>query len=124
MSSKNMFADNLRELRRKNGFTQAQLAELSGVSRRAIVHYENHAKRPTIDKVKKLSKALGISDEELLGQTDIPSRKKQPELPYKLMKKLRIIETLPIRDQNAIFQYIATVVERNQLKEEIQKKKK
>jgi len=88
------FDENLSLLRRKKGFTQTNLAELSGVSQRAIAHYEKHAKRPTIDKVKKLARALGVSDEELLGTTKIKAGKNE-DVSFKILKKMRIIEKLP-----------------------------
>jgi transcriptional regulator with XRE-family HTH domain len=107
------FGEALRAIRRMKGYTQDQLAELSGVSRRAIVHYENHAKRPTFDKIKSLADALGVSDEELSGQK---RSKKKDEVSYKIMKKVRIIEQLPTRDQNAIFRLINSLAAKNKLK--------
>jgi len=119
-----VFGHKLRDLRRKKGFTQTKLSELSGVSRRAIVHYENHAKRPTVDKVIKLAEALGVSDEELLGFSKQEKKKVIEDISYKIMKKFRVIEKLPTRDQNTIFQFINTVVEKNKLKEELKSRKK
>ena len=115
----NNFSSNLREMRRKKGYTQAKLAELSGVSRRAIVHYEKHATRPSIEKVKKIADALEISDDELLGIKRKPKSKKKPseEVSYKIMKKVRIIEQLPTRDQNMIFSLINSLAEKNKLKQ-------
>lgn len=116
----NIFSQNLRMLREEKGYTQTKLAELSGVSQRAIAHYEKYAKRPSIDKVKKLAQVLGVTDEELLGLS--PRTKKDEDLSYKIMKKVRIIEELPTRDQNAIFQFINTIVEKNKLKKELSEK--
>jgi transcriptional regulator with XRE-family HTH domain len=113
------FGRNLREFRKNKGYTQTKLAELSGVSQRAIVHYENHAKRPTLEKVKKLSSALGVSDDELLGVKTLKIRKNEEDVSYKIMKKVRIIEKFPTRDQNAVFHFINSLAEKNKLKGKI-----
>ncbi len=112
------FGKNLRKIRKAKGYTQEKLAELSGVSRRMIGHYETVVQNPSLDKVKKLSHALNVSDEELLGiKKPQGKKKKEEELSFKLMKKLRVIEELPVRDQNAIFHYINALVEKNKSRE-------
>jgi transcriptional regulator with XRE-family HTH domain len=118
-SNINDFSYNLREMRRKKGYTQAELAKISGVSRRAIVHYEKYANRPSIDKVKKLADALETSDDELLGikRKSKSKKNKSEDVSYKIMKKVRIIEKLPLRDQNAIFRLINSLAEKNKISE-------
>lgn len=112
----NMFGENLRRARMAKGYTQLKLAEISGVSRRAIVHYEKHVKRPAIDKVKKLAGALDISDDELLGIKPVKSKKSEDDVSYKIMKKVRVIEKLPVRDQNMVFSLINALAEKNKIK--------
>jgi len=109
------FGQRLRQARRDKGITQAQLSELTGISRRAIVHYENYGKRPPVDKLKKLTDAMGISADLLIGASE--SVKNQGgDVPYNLMKRLRIIEKLPTRDQKAIFRLINSLAEKNKIK--------
>jgi len=115
----NLFGENLRNARRVKGYTQSQLAEISGVSRRAIVHYEKHVKRPAVDKVKKLARALDVSDDELLGIKSIKTKKREEDVSYKIMKKVRVIEKLPARDQNMVFSLINSLAEKNKLKGKI-----
>ena len=81
----------------------AELSEISGISRRAIVHYENYGKRPPVDKLKKLSEVIGISADCLVGTKETTS-KQDLKLSFSLMKRLRVIEKLPLRDQKLIFQ--------------------
>jgi len=112
-----IFGKNLREIRKKKGYTQTKLAELSGVSQRAIGHYEKHAKRPTVEKVTKLADALSVSVDELMGTPKTSDKNKIEEnISYKIMKKVRLIEQLPTRDQNTIFSVINSLVEKNKLK--------
>ncbi len=123
MKISNSFGKNLREIRTKKGFTQENLAEISGVSRRMIGHYETQAKCPSLEKVEKIAKALNISIEELMEGLSTPNKKnvKEEEVSKRILKKVRVIEKLPTRDQNAIFQYIKTVVEKNKLREKLKK---
>lgn len=41
---------------------------------------------------------------------------KSIKLPFKIMKKVRVIEELPTRDQNTIFSLINALAEKNKLK--------
>jgi transcriptional regulator with XRE-family HTH domain len=114
--SDNVFGMNLRKLRKKKGYTQTQLSEISGVSQRVIEHYEKYVKRPSIDKVKKIAHALGVSDEELLGSSVSKRTSQQIDIPYKIMKKVQIIAKLPVRDQNVVFSLINSLAEKNKAK--------
>jgi transcriptional regulator with XRE-family HTH domain len=112
----NNFGINLRRIRLNKGYTQTKLAELSGVSQRIIEHYEKYAKRPSIDKVKKLAATLGVTDEEILG---VSKRKTSDDsATFKIMKKVRVVEKMPKRDQDMVFGLINTLVEKNKLKEQ------
>ena len=106
----------LRDIRKEKGYTQIKLAKISGVSRRMIGHYETNVIRPSIDKVKKLAETLDVSLDELLGITPKKKKKKEEDVSYKIMKKVRVIEELPTRDQNMIFSLINSLVEKNKLK--------
>jgi transcriptional regulator with XRE-family HTH domain len=118
--SNESFGQRLRQARRDKGLTQEQLAKLSEISRRAIVHYENHGRRPPIEKLKKLSEALGISANILIGVDDDT---KSEHVSYNLLKRLKVIEELPLRDQKAIFRLINSLAEKNKLKQKKKTKK-
>lgn len=111
------FGERLRTTRREKGFTQDQLAELSDSSQRMIAHYESHIKRPPLDRVKALADALGITVDDLLGDSKPLKKKKNEDASYKIMKKVRIIERLPTRDQQAIFRLINSLAEKNKITE-------
>lgn len=116
MNDVNILGKNLRKLRKEKGYTQAQLAEISGVSRRVIVHYENYIKKPVFENVKKIAEALEISMDDLVGKFESERTKKHEDVSYKIMKKVRVIEKLPTRDQNTIFSLINSMAEKNKLK--------
>jgi transcriptional regulator with XRE-family HTH domain len=50
----------LKERRESLGVTQGMLADISGVSLRAIKQFESGKGNPTLDTLSKLSKALGL----------------------------------------------------------------
>jgi transcriptional regulator with XRE-family HTH domain len=60
-----IFANNLRECRRKNGLTQEKLAELVDVSTHHIGMLELTRNFPTFDLIERLAKALNIEIYEL-----------------------------------------------------------
>lgn len=62
-----MLAHNLKRLRKKRGFSQEKLARLADISLNALTKIESgFAKKPTIQTVVKLAKALEISIDELV----------------------------------------------------------
>jgi len=55
------------ELRKAQGLTQLQLAELLGLSQQQVASYENGTRRIPINRVHNVAKMLGVPVEELLG---------------------------------------------------------
>lgn len=68
---KAIFAERLKELRKKSGMTQGELAKLIGVSTNSISIYEN-GDLPSIGKLISLANALGVSVDFLLGTAAEP----------------------------------------------------
>ena len=64
-----IFADNLKRLRKQKGLSQERLAELSHVHRVSISMFENGKKNPNVDSLKRLANALDVSTDELLGES-------------------------------------------------------
>jgi len=108
------FGKRLKKIRKKKGYTQKQLARLMDTSQRMIAHYETQYTRPPLDKITAFANALSVSIEEFLGTALL--KEKQEDVSYKIMKKVRVIEKLPIRDQKAIFRLINSLAEKNKVK--------
>ena len=69
----NSFAQRLRKLREKAGFTQEQLAELIGVHEATIRRWELSQRQPRLEEIKKLAEALNLPENELLnGEIEQP----------------------------------------------------
>jgi len=58
-----MFSSKLKELRESKGLSQKQLAEIAGLSQRAVSHWEQGLRSPSWDAVLALADALGVSCE-------------------------------------------------------------
>ena len=61
-----ILADKIVELRKKNGWSQEELAEQLGVSRQAVSKWEGGASIPDLDKIVRLSGVFGVSTDYLL----------------------------------------------------------
>jgi transcriptional regulator with XRE-family HTH domain len=111
------FGNQLRNIRRTKGLTQEDLAKLLKTSQRMIAHYEKEDNSPRIEKVKEFANALKVPIEELIGEKPKEKKeKKEEDVSFKIMKKVRVIEKLPVRDQKAIFRLINSLAEKNKIK--------
>ena len=60
-------SDKIKKLREKLGLSQEKLARLADVSNNTIVNIEaGKQQNPTVETIKKIAKALGVSIEELV----------------------------------------------------------
>lgn len=68
------FGARLAELRKAAGLTQVELAEAIGTSQRMVAYYERTEDYPLARLLRHLSRALGVSADELLGLAAVKSR--------------------------------------------------
>ena len=75
-----ILADKLIELRKKNGWSQEELAGQLGVSRQSVSKWESGASIPDLDKILKLSSLFGVSTDFLLKDSEelSPPEPEQP----------------------------------------------
>jgi len=64
------FQKRLKKLRGERGLSQASLAEKSGLQPAAISHFETGQRAPSFENLRKLSDALNVSVDYLLGRID------------------------------------------------------
>lgn len=67
-------SNRLRELRRKAGLTQMELAEKAGVSQAAISQVENDTRPLTVDWMRTFARIFGVTPADILGEVDNPHR--------------------------------------------------
>ena len=61
-----ILADKITDLRKKNGWSQEELANQLGVSRQAVSKWESASSIPDLDKIVKMSIIFGVSTDYLL----------------------------------------------------------
>lgn len=103
-----MFGERLRALREARGLTQEELGRMVGLSQRMVWHYETYGDLPLAKLLPALAKALKASTDELVGvkplKDEFLSRNK------KLMRRFKLVENLPLRDQRMVFSLINALV--------------
>jgi transcriptional regulator with XRE-family HTH domain len=107
----------LAELRKAAGFTQEELAAEIGVSRRMIAYYEAESEYPPTVLLPKLTRALRISADALLGIAPIKRAAKPGN--SRLQRRLQQIEQLGAREKRQIVQLLDTFLEREKLKQRV-----
>lgn len=65
-------ANKIGYLREKRGITQEQLANMVGISRAALSHYEKGRREPDYDTLSKIADFFKVSIDYLVGRTDNP----------------------------------------------------
>ena len=60
------FNEKLKTARLAKGYTQSQIAEYLGVDKTTYCGYETGKRQPDVQKIKQLSKILGVSGDDLL----------------------------------------------------------
>ena len=58
--------DRIRELRKKNGISQTELAEITGINSNSISKIESGQNKPTIQQIEVLSKFFNVSADYIL----------------------------------------------------------
>lgn len=81
-------ADRLKELRKKAGYSQEQLAEMLDVSRQAVSKWESAQGNPDIENVIKLTKIYHVSTDYILLGHEKEELPKIPEAPEKGKKEM------------------------------------
>ena len=65
-----MICSRLRELRRKNGYTQSGLAKKLNVSQPTIASWEAGIRRPNLDTLERITRLFGVPAGYLLGEEE------------------------------------------------------
>jgi repressor LexA len=66
-------SDNIRQLRKRAGYTQTELAKLIGVDRSAVAQWENDLSQPRMGNVRKLAEVLRTTTTAILDGEETPA---------------------------------------------------
>ncbi|NBB78159.1 MAG: helix-turn-helix domain-containing protein [Verrucomicrobia bacterium] len=102
------FGKYLARLRKERGLTQYEFADLLGISRNLVLHYERNCANPTMEFIVKAAKVLDTSTDELIGLSR--SAAKRGPSPKALQIAERI-STLPKAKQSIVVSMLEGAIE-------------
>lgn len=70
-----VFGKRLRELRKENGYTIEQFADMVGISKSTLGYYENDKRMPDIEILARISNVLNVNADYLIGRTNTTAQK-------------------------------------------------
>lgn len=95
-------------LRKEQGITQVQLAQLLGVSQQTITAYEVGRRRIQVSTLPVIAKALHVPVEELVGKNDQRNGKRGPA--PKIQQQLERVAALPKARQRIISEVLDSML--------------
>ena len=103
------FGIRLALLRKAAGYTQQQLADEIGATRRQVAYYESESEHPPANLLIDLARALNASTDELLG---LPTGRKiaKPAVSARLERRLKLIERMPAKPKQQLIGLIDTFI--------------
>jgi transcriptional regulator with XRE-family HTH domain len=101
----------IKRVRIKRGLSQADLADLVGVSREAIAAYESGRIRLLDDMIARLAVALSVTSDELLGLKVSPLEDDRSTL--RLTSRIKELEKLPEQKRKAILKTLDDLIKAN-----------
>jgi len=112
-----IFAENVAKYRKKKGFSQYDLADLSGISRRMIGHYESRGIIPPSDRLQALADSFEIPVYKLFKQSEMNQTPdtELSDIDPRSIKKLRDILSLPADDRGDLYRILNKMIRKNQL---------
>jgi transcriptional regulator with XRE-family HTH domain len=111
------FGERLAQLRKAAGYTQLELANELGVSRRMIAYYEIQSDHPPTSLLPAIAKALRLTTDELLGSA--PIKKVARPADSRLHRRLQQIESLEPTEKRQVLQLLDAFIERGKLKKKV-----
>ena len=89
----NLFAERLKEIRRRKNITLDELAEKIGYTKSTLSRYENEKRVPNIEFINQVADFFNVSTDYLLGRTDSPEVTilEKDKLPLELQGKVDAI---------------------------------
>lgn len=99
-----MFGDNLKQLRKKKGLTQQQLADELGTTVRALSTYELNFREPNLEMIRKIAYFFQVSSDYLF---DIDLQEiYEEEVSRKKAEIIDTVQSMPATMANKVYDYI------------------
>jgi len=104
------FGGRVRELRRRKGITQVELAKRLGVTQRGVSYYENETDNPSMEVIDRIAGALEVQKRRLIDYNDMPLEE-EPKAIRSLQQRLKLIPKLPVEGQKYLVKTIDMLTE-------------
>lgn len=112
MNSENIFTQRLLDARRLRDLNQEELAKRAGLKPSAISHFETGSRKPSFDNLRRLSDALEVTTDYLLGRADDPHGVIKGDTLY------RDYENLTSQDREIAKDFMASLAKRSKERKE------
>lgn len=99
------FGTRVKELRKRKGITQVELARKLGVTQRGISYYENETDNPSMEIIEKIAAALEVP-KRLLIEYEEQAFKEEPQPIRSLQQKMKMLPKLPAESQRYLVRTI------------------
>ena len=107
-------ADNLKRLRKKQGWSQTQLAEQIGSHLSHINRIETGKYNPSLDVVQKLAAAFNVTIDYLVSDTDEDYKEVRIE-DKNLVERIKLIDSLEEDDKTALIRVIDSMLTKKKI---------
>jgi transcriptional regulator with XRE-family HTH domain len=107
------FGCRVRELRKRKGITQVELAKKLGITQRGVSYYENETDNPSMEIIERISRVLGVPKRILVEYNETPLDD-QPQPIRSLQRKMRVLSALPAEDQRYLVRTIDMLTQKHQ----------
>jgi transcriptional regulator with XRE-family HTH domain len=108
------FGVRLAQLRKDAGYTQQQLADEIGATRRQIAYYEGESEHPPANLLIDLARALNVTTDQLLGLHTGRGKAAKPAVSTRLERRLKLIERMPAKPKQQLLGLIDTFISAEQ----------
>jgi transcriptional regulator with XRE-family HTH domain len=99
------------ELRKEQGWTQTQLAEVLGISQQMIAAYEAGSRKVPVSMLPTLAKLFAVSLEQLIGMKALPAKRGPASI---LQRQIEQIGLMPRTKQKFISEMLEALIKQQQ----------
>jgi transcriptional regulator with XRE-family HTH domain len=115
------FADRLKDLRKKKGISQAELADLIEVHFTQVSRYERGETKPNAEAMSKLAKALDTTVDYLMsGTTD--NLVQEAGLEKELVSRFKQVQDLPTEEKRTVLSLLDAFIAKTKIQGLLQAK--
>ncbi|WP_447951801.1 helix-turn-helix domain-containing protein [Chryseobacterium koreense] len=110
-----IISKNIKRIREVKKLSQKEICADSGVPQGQYSRIENGKVEPSLSTLEKLAKVFGVSISEFFNDNDL-----QQELNLPLLEKIKLIDSLPDEEQQALSKMIDLAISNKRMKDNLQ----